>query len=106
MKSSIPRLGIAAAASCKQGYPQYRSTCRLACRLDWQMHRDRHLELVFGDFTLDTERKMLWRGTSYVPIGHRAFAILAALLESPGHLISKSELFERPGLGSAWMPPI
>jgi hypothetical protein len=50
------------------------------------------LELVFGDFTLDTERKMLWRGTSYVPIGHRAFAILAALLESPGHLISKSEL--------------
>ncbi|WP_343615336.1 winged helix-turn-helix domain-containing protein [Novosphingobium sp.] len=58
------------------------------------------MELVFGDFTLDTERKMLWRGTSYVPIGHRAFAILAALLESPGHLISKSELFEKawPGI--------
>jgi DNA-binding winged helix-turn-helix (wHTH) protein len=58
------------------------------------------LELVFGDFTLDMERKMLWRGADYVPVGHRAFAILASLLENPGRLVSKAELFERawPGI--------
>lgn len=57
-------------------------------------------EFTFGDFTLDPERKMLWQGQSHVPVGHRAFAILALLVENPGRLVTKSELFERawPGI--------
>ncbi|WP_206245023.1 winged helix-turn-helix domain-containing protein [Novosphingobium terrae] len=57
-------------------------------------------EFTFGDFTLDLERKMLWQGHAHVPVGHRAFAILALLVENPGRLVTKSELFERawPGI--------
>lgn len=58
------------------------------------------MDLSFGDFRLDAARKMLWRGQTYVPLGARAYAILTALLENPGRLVSKSELFERawPGV--------
>src|SRR4051794_3923158 len=43
---------------------------------------------------------MLWRGQSYVPLGDRSFAILSALLASPGQLVTKAELFQHawPGL--------
>lgn len=58
------------------------------------------MDFIFGDFTLDMERKMLWRGADYVPLGHRAFAILASLLENSGQLVTKADLFERawPGI--------
>jgi predicted ATPase/DNA-binding winged helix-turn-helix (wHTH) protein len=58
------------------------------------------LDLSFGQFRLDTSRKMLWRGNSFVPLGARAYAILTALLETPGRVVSKNELFERawPGV--------
>jgi DNA-binding winged helix-turn-helix (wHTH) protein len=58
------------------------------------------LDLSFGQFRLDTKRKMLWRGPEYLPLGARAYAILFALVETPGRVVPKSELFERawPGL--------
>ncbi|SEJ80420.1 transcriptional regulator [Sphingobium sp. AP50] len=53
------------------------------------------LEFVFEDCRVDAARKMLWRGPEFVPLGDRAYAILLALLESPGVTVSKRELFER-----------
>jgi TolB-like protein/class 3 adenylate cyclase len=55
---------------------------------------------VFGPFRLDTQDGVLLHGTEPVALGQRATALLQALLERPGALISKDALFEAawPGL--------
>src|ERR1700731_1645217 len=51
-------------------------------------------------YRLDIAGQSLWREGVRVPLGSRAFAILCALIERPGRLVSKLELFERvwPGI--------
>jgi len=54
----------------------------------------------FGGWELrPTERKLLRRGRA-VAVGGRAFDVLLVLLERPGHIVGKDELYERvwPGL--------
>jgi predicted ATPase/DNA-binding winged helix-turn-helix (wHTH) protein len=50
---------------------------------------------AFGPFRLDVSRQILWRQNERIALGHRSFGILCALLERPGQLISKTELFSR-----------
>ncbi len=54
----------------------------------------------FGPFVLDRERQALLRDGEAVPVGHRGYLILAALLDANGETVSKSTLLERgwPGL--------
>lgn len=49
----------------------------------------------FGPFILIPEQQQLLDGCTPVRIGTRALDILAALVERPGELVSKSELFAR-----------
>ena len=55
---------------------------------------------TFGPFALDRERQALLRDGEAVPIGHRGYLILEALLDANGGTVSKSALLERawPGL--------
>jgi predicted ATPase/DNA-binding winged helix-turn-helix (wHTH) protein len=57
-------------------------------------------ERLFGSFRLNPSRRLLWERETPVQLGVRALAILIALTESPGELISKEVLFARawPGL--------
>lgn len=50
---------------------------------------------AFGPFLLVPERQLLTRGDVPVRIGGRALEILTALVERPGQLVSKAELFSR-----------
>jgi TolB-like protein len=54
----------------------------------------------FGPFRLDAEAEALFRGTEPVALGRRGVALLRALVERPGALISKDTLIEAawPGL--------
>jgi DNA-binding winged helix-turn-helix (wHTH) protein len=47
---------------------------------------------VLGPFRLDVQSDLLWRGTEPVALGHRAIALLRALVERPGAMISKDAL--------------
>ena len=55
-------------------------------------------EALFGPFRFNPAKRMLWHGETPVQLGSRAFAILEALIETPGRLVSRTELFER-----AWL---
>lgn len=57
-------------------------------------HRDQRV-FAFGPFLLVPERQLLTRGDVPVRIGGRALDILIALVERPGQLVSKAELFSR-----------
>jgi len=63
-------------------------------------HKGAILDFSFGEFRLDTARKMLWRAEEYVALGTRAYAILALLIEAEGKLVTKAELFDQawPGV--------
>ena len=50
---------------------------------------------AFGPFVLIPERQLLLKGEVPVRIGSRAMDILTALVERPGELVSKRELFSR-----------
>src|SRR5690349_3529755 len=50
---------------------------------------------AFGPFLLVPERQLLMRDDVPVRIGSRALEILIALVERPGQLVSKAELFSR-----------
>jgi predicted ATPase/DNA-binding winged helix-turn-helix (wHTH) protein len=50
---------------------------------------------AFGPFRLLPARQLLLRGEKAVRIGGRALDILTALVERPGELVTKSELFAR-----------
>jgi DNA-binding winged helix-turn-helix (wHTH) protein len=54
----------------------------------------------FGPFRLDADAEALFRGTEPVALGRRGVALLRALVERPGALISKDALIEAawPGL--------
>ena len=47
---------------------------------------------VFGPFRLDTQDDLLFRGSEPVALGRRAIALLRALLERPGAVVSKDAL--------------
>jgi TolB-like protein/Tfp pilus assembly protein PilF len=51
----------------------------------------------FGPFRLNTEVEALCRGTEPIALGRRAVALLRALVERPGVLVSKDEL-----IAAAW----
>lgn len=50
---------------------------------------------TFGPFVLDRNRKELTRGGQAVPVGHRGYALLEALLDARGEPVSKEALMER-----------
>jgi class 3 adenylate cyclase/tetratricopeptide (TPR) repeat protein len=49
---------------------------------------------VLGPFRLDTRQRLLWRGTTRVALGKRPIALLQALVEQPGELVSKDALID------------
>src|SRR5215469_206512 len=51
--------------------------------------------LTFGPFSFHPTRHLLLEGETLVRLGSRALAILAALVERPGELVSKDELTAR-----------
>ena len=52
-------------------------------------------EVTFGPFRFSLARRLLLHGETPVRIGSRAAAILGALLEAPGELVSRSVLYDR-----------
>ncbi|MBL8699869.1 MAG: AAA family ATPase [Alphaproteobacteria bacterium] len=57
--------------------------------------------VAFGDFAVDLVEERLWRAGSAVEIAPKALALLAVLLDRPGRLVGKKELFERLWGGTA-----
>ena len=57
--------------------------------------------IAFGPYYLDFSAQTFSRNGEHVKLGKRALAILCILLERPGRLVSKSELFERVWPGSS-----
>src|SRR5947209_10232162 len=49
---------------------------------------------TFGPFHLDAEAEVLFCGAEPVALGRRALALLRALVERPGALVSKDALIE------------
>ena len=49
----------------------------------------------FGPFLIDPDERILRRDGTPVPLTPKAFDVLAALLDKPGHLISKEELLQK-----------
>jgi adenylate cyclase len=54
-----------------------------------------------GPFRLDTQDDLLFRGAEPVTLGRRAIALLRALVERPGALVSKDALIEAAWTGQA-----
>jgi predicted ATPase/DNA-binding winged helix-turn-helix (wHTH) protein len=61
------------------------------------IERDRALvgQLSFGPFTVFPEQKLLLEGETTVNVGSRALAILLALVEHQGQVLSKAQLIQR-----------
>ena len=57
--------------------------------------------IAFGPFRLDVDAGILFRDTEPVPLGQRATALLSALVEQPGALISKDALVDAAWHGLA-----
>jgi DNA-binding winged helix-turn-helix (wHTH) protein len=57
-------------------------------------------DVRFGRFRYSASRRLLWEDDAPVRVGSRALAILSALIECPGRLVSKSALLAHawPGL--------
>jgi DNA-binding winged helix-turn-helix (wHTH) protein/tetratricopeptide (TPR) repeat protein len=49
----------------------------------------------FGSFRLDPEKSVLWQGGDLVPLTPKALAVLAALADARGDVLSKPELMAR-----------
>ncbi len=56
---------------------------------------------AFGSFVLDRERKQLTRHGELVPVGHRGYALLEALLDARGEPVSREALMEHVWPGTA-----
>jgi DNA-binding winged helix-turn-helix (wHTH) protein/predicted ATPase len=56
---------------------------------------------ALGPFRLDTQDNLLFRGSEPLPLGRRAVALLRALVERPGALVSKDALIEAAWPGQA-----
>jgi len=55
----------------------------------------------FGPYRLDTKAETLFRGVEPIALGQRAVALLRALVERPGALVSKDALIEEAWSGLA-----
>jgi DNA-binding winged helix-turn-helix (wHTH) protein len=51
-------------------------------------------ELAFGQFRLDRANALLWRGQERVVLAPKPFEVLCCLVERPGELVTKDELFD------------
>lgn len=49
---------------------------------------------TFGSFTLDTQKKLLFKDGSPIALGQRGLALLEALLQAGGKAVTKSDLME------------
>jgi len=56
---------------------------------------------ALGPFRLDADNDVLFRGTDPVALGRRAVALLRALIERPGALVSKDKLINAAWPGQA-----
>ena len=56
---------------------------------------------ALGPFRLDTRDNLLFRGSEPLALGRRALALLRALVERPGALVSKDALIEAAWPGQA-----
>ena len=56
---------------------------------------------ALGPFRLDTQDNLLFRGSEPLALGRRALALLQALVERPGALVSKDALIEAAWPGQA-----
>ena len=56
---------------------------------------------ALGPFRLDTQDNLLFRGSEPLALGRRALALLRALVERPGALVSKDALIEAAWPGQA-----
>ena len=54
----------------------------------------RRREYRFGDFTLDLDEGVLYRGTQEITLRPKTFAVLAYLIERYGRLVTKRELID------------
>lgn len=54
----------------------------------------------FGEFTLDSSERILFRNGRPVALTPKAFSLLVTLLESRGHLVEKEHLMEAVWAGS------
>ena len=59
-------------------------------------------QLAIGEVTLDRAARLVWRGREQVELTPREFNLLAALMERPGHAVSRAELFDRVW-GETWI---
>src|SRR6185436_2943006 len=57
--------------------------------------------LAFGPFVLNPGAGTLLRQGVPVPVGYRAFLLLAAFLDRPGEVLTKSDLFDAAWQGAA-----
>src|SRR4249919_1972040 len=58
-------------------------------------------QFAFGPFVLNPEAGTLLRQGVPVPVGYRAFLLLAAFLDRPGEVLTKSDLFDAAWQGAA-----
>src|ERR1700739_312563 len=49
---------------------------------------------ALGPFRLDVQSDLLWRGSEPVALGRRAIALLRAVVERPGAVVSKDALID------------
>jgi two-component system OmpR family response regulator len=59
--------------------------------------RERPAVLEAADLRLDPAARRVWRGSAEVPLSHKEFAVLEALMRRHGEVVSRLELLE-----SAW----
>src|SRR5438067_9621599 len=50
---------------------------------------------AFGDFRVDAQNRILWRGEEAVALTPKAFEVLLLLIDHGGELVSKDELMEK-----------
>jgi DNA-binding response OmpR family regulator len=55
---------------------------------------DPNRRLVVGDITLDPLEQRVWVADTEVTLSRREFAMLASLMESRGHVVSRARLFD------------
>jgi DNA-binding winged helix-turn-helix (wHTH) protein len=65
------------------------------------MRRMQGSRLAFGSFVLDPAAGTLLRNDVPVAVGHRAFKLLAALVDRPGEILGKAELMDAAWPGMA-----
>ncbi len=56
------------------------------------MKQDQYI--IFPPFRLDTVNECLWRSSQMISLRRKTFAVLRYLVEHPGRLVTKEELFE------------